>query len=445
MATPSSLAHPKGLYLLFFTEMWERFSYYGMVSLLMTYMVTNTANGGMGFDTMFAGQLFGAYVGLVYFTPIIGAYIADKFLGSQLCILIGAFFMVLGHFSLAFSSNFSFYLGIGLLIVGVGFFKANISSIVGKLYDKDSPLMDSAYTIFYMGINVGSIFGTLLCSYLGERVGWHYGFGIAGVGMAISFFTFYLGKKWLGEAGKYVKLAGRKHESVNLFSFDSIQKDRIMVIFVLSVFSIFFWMAWQQMGSSISLFALNHTDRYIKAIDFIVPVGWFQSLNPIFVSILAPLFAAMWIKLAQNNLEMSLPAKIAVGMFIMGIAFLVMVLAAGSVDAGISNGQVSMWFLVVFYFFQVIAEIFQYPVCLSAVSKLSPKNIYTIMFGVYLTSLAIGNYLSGAISGYIEQITKGFSLSWFFGFSVLFVCFSGVCLLILSPKLKKMMHSNTPL
>lgn len=434
------MKHPKGLYLLFFTEMWERFSYYGMQALLMIYMVSSTAKGGLGWDAHTSGQIYGAYVGLVYFTPLIGGYLADRYFGSRLCILIGAFLIVLGHFSLAFTTEYTFFLGLGLLVLGVGFFKSNISSILGKLYPEGSPLVDSGYTIFYLSINAGSILGTLLCAYLGERVGWHYGFGVAAIGMTLSFLVFYFGQGVLGDAGKAPEKGNDNTSTVTFSNFSKVEKDRLGVIFILSAFSIIFWMAWEQMFASVSIFALSYTDRNIAFLNFEVPVGWFQALNPIFVSILAPFMAFLWNKLAAKNKDFSIPVKILLGIVLMAVAFLILVVAAWGIAPGAASASVSMWYLVAFYFFQVIAEICQYPVSLSAVSKLSPKSFYSIMFGVYFTAIALGNYLAGAISGFIEEVGKDLSLSWFFMLSVIFLLASALVMVLFIPKIKKMMH-----
>lgn len=442
MADSYPQKHPKGLYVLFFTEMWERFSYYGMQALLMIYMITETQKGGLGWDAHAAGQLYGLYVGLVYFTPLIGGYLADKYLGSRLCVLIGSVLMVLGHFSLAFSPLPAFFSGVGLLILGVGFFKANISSVLGKLYPVGSPLVDAGYTIFYMSINIGSIAGVLICSYLGERVGWHYGFGVAGVGMALSFLIFYFGQGLLGDAGK---APDKKDNEVKIEwnSFTKTEKSKLIALIIISAFSIIFWMAWEQMGASVSIFIKDYTYKRIDFLDFEVPIGWFQALNPLFVTIFAPAMAAVWNYLGKKNLDLSIPLKILLGFVLMMVAFLVLVIAAWGIVPGQSAAaQVSMWYILGFYFFQVIAEICQYPVMLSAVSKLSPKSIYSIMFGMYFVAIAIGNYAAGAITGFIEQVGNEFSLSWFFMLSVIMLAIAAVGLWIYIPRLKKWMEDE---
>jgi POT family proton-dependent oligopeptide transporter len=432
--------HPKALYLLFFTEMWERFSYYGMRALLTIYLVSEATKGGLGWTAKEAGQLYGLYTGLAYVTPLIGGYLADKFLGNQRAILIGAIVMALGHGALALQGLEFFYFGLSLLIIGNGFFKPNISSMVGQLYPPGSPLKDSAYTIFYMGINIGAFFGTLLCGYLGENVGWHYGFGSAGIFMTLGAIVFYFGKSVLGEIGKAPKTENLKSDAIVTEPLSNIEKDRIWVIVILSFFSILFWMAFEQAGSSISLFALNYTDRYIDWIDFMIPASWVQALNALFVITLAPVMSSLWIKLNERKRSPSSPLKFAFALLILALGFLVIVVGSLQIPQNDTNASVSIFYIVFAILLHTIGELCLSPVGLSSVNKLAPSKMISVMFGVWFFASAMGNYLSGAVGGLIEEISKEWSMSGFFLLTTVIALTASAILFMFSGKLKKMMH-----
>ncbi|MEN8220688.1 MAG: peptide MFS transporter, partial [Pseudomonadota bacterium] len=323
--------HPKALYLLFFTEMWERFSYYGMRALLVLYLVSEVGKGGLGWTSAQAGHLYGLYTGFVYVTPLIGGYLADKFLGFRYAVMTGAALMALGHGALAIESMPTFYLGLILLVIGNGFFKPNISSMVGQLYPKGSPLKDSGYTIFYMGINIGAFFGILICGYLGEKIGWHYGFGAACIGMSFGLVLFYSLQYMLGEVGLKPVKVDKLLEAQPLTQAD---RERLYVLFVLAFFSMVFWLAFEQAGSSMNIFALNYTDRYLEWLDFEVPASWFQTVNAFFIFTLAPLFSILWIKLENMNKNPNAPIKFALGLFLLGLGFLVLVIGAANIPKG---------------------------------------------------------------------------------------------------------------
>ncbi len=402
--------HPVGLFILFFTEMWERFSYYGMRALLVLYLVEeiNSDNPGLGWEADEAGNLYGLYTMLVYITPILGGIIADKILGFRKAITTGAILMSLGHFALAFEPMPAFYLGLGLLIVGNGFFKPNISSIVGQLYPEGSEKKDSGYTIFYQGINVGAFLGSILCGYLAETMGWHYGFGLAGIFMVIGMIQFQLSQKMFGKIGlppkpKDGEVIGNLEDNQDII--DSIQEtkkkgltkvesQRLIVVGVLAFFSIFFWAAFEQAGSSMNIFASEYTNRdlagsgivifkiisslvfilpivilfwlflgtamklgkkYAGAMSFMglsvliltllmgyviyeqyikesveIPATWFQSLNALFIFTLAPLFSFVWAQLARTKINPNGPQKFAIGLVLLGLGFIPMVI--GSAD-----------------------------------------------------------------------------------------------------------------
>ncbi|MDX2188838.1 MAG: peptide MFS transporter [Bacteroidota bacterium] len=433
------MKHPKALYLLFFTEMWERFSYYGMRALLTIFLVTSVSEGGFGWNAKDAGQLYGIYTGLAYVTPLLGGYLADRFLGSQYAVLIGATIMALGHGSLALTGVPFFYLGISLLIIGNGFFKPNISSMVGQLYPEGSPLKDAAYTIFYMGINIGAFCGTLICGYLGERIGWHYGFGAAGIFMTMGLINFAFNRKILGDIGK-INRASRIENRESNIKLSKFEKDRIVVILVLSFFSIVFWMAFEQAGSSISLFALNYTDRYIPFFDFTVPASWLQSLNALFVIILAPVFSKLWVILAERKMSISNPNKFAIALLILALGFGVLVIGSLNIPQSATTASQSMLWIVGAILLHTIGELCLSPVGLSSVNKLAPLKMTSLMFGAWFFASAIGNYLSGAVGGLIEEISKQQSMATFFMITVIFALLASAIMFLISGKLKKMMH-----
>lgn len=432
--------HPSALYLLFFTEMWERFSYYGMRALLTIFLVTKVSDGGFGWSAEEAGQLYGFYTGFAYITPLLGGYLADKFLGNQYAVLIGASLMALGHGCLALNGIGFFYLGLGLLILGNGFFKPNISSMVGQLYKDDSPLKDAAYTIFYMGINIGAFFGTLLCGYLGEKIGWDYGFGAAGVFMVLGLLIFYFGRPMLGDIGTRKFLLVENAQKSQNQVLTVVEKDRISVLFILAVFCIVFWMAFEQAGSSMSIFALNYTERYISYFDFTVPASWFQSLNPLFVIVLAPIISNIWVWRANLGKNISNVHKFVIALVVLSLGFLVMVVAGLSISKSDTSAHVSMFFLTFSILLQTIAELCISPVGLSTVNKLAPQRLMSLMFGIWFFATSIGNYISGAFGGLIENMSKTYSMSVFFLFTCLIALLSALILGLFSKKILKMMH-----
>lgn len=505
--------HPVGLFMLFFTEMWERFSYYGMRALLVLYLVSEVTaeNAGLGWTSGEAGDLYGNYTMLVYITPIIGGILADKIFGFRKAIVIGGVLMTLGHLALAFEPLPAFYIGLGLLIVGNGFFKPNISSIVGQLYPDGSPKKDAGYTIFYQGINVGAFLGSILCGYLGETYGWHYGFGLAGIFMFIGLIQFQLSQKMFGDIGLAPKKSNLEDNQDLVDSIESAKKapltkvetQRLIVVGVLAFFSILFWFAFEQAGSSMTIFANDYTDRslsgettmifnvisgllsatpviiliwmffgmfkavgkhYPAAMGFMalsvvslagligymiytrfagqaneVPTTWFQGLNAFFIFTLAPLFSFIWQKLATSKLNPNGPQKFAIGLFLLGIGFIPLVYAAGNLG-GNSVQKASMIFLVLAYLLHTMGELSLSPVGLSYVNKLSPKRLLGIMFGVWFFASAMGNKLAGSFSGYMEEIAKTSTMSDFFMILVWIPIIGGIILFGLSFPLKKLMH-----
>jgi len=498
---PEVLSHPAGLFILFFTEMWERFSYYGMRALLVLFLVTAIDGGGWGWSRENAALLYGVYTGLVYLTPLIGGWIADRFTGFKAAVVIGALLMTLGHASLAFETVFTFYLGLVLLIIGNGMFKPNISSMVGGLY-KDDSKKDGAYTIFYMGINAGAFLGIMLCGYVGETVGWPWGFGLAGVFMFFGLLQFYFAQAVFGENGaKPAKVNKLEPNYVADKKLTVVEKDRLLVIGILSLFVIIFWWAFEQAGSSMTIFAKDYTQRvltgssatiYIWANFFLtvvpiivvtwvlallfkqtfkviplsnmflglsfaliwgivvwkvysefsssnqieVPASWFGILNSFFIITLAPLFSKLW----ETKYNPSGPVKFALGLMLAGIGFAFLALGAQGIESGASTASVSMFWLIAAYFFHTVGEICLSPVGLSYVSKLTPKRLLGMMFGVWFLANFFANLIGGWTASYIDAINEAVGLSGFFLVFTAIPIGAGLVMLLISPFLKKRMH-----
>ena len=480
LAAPADATrHPPGLRYIFFTEMWERFSYYGMRALLVIYLVNQ-----MGYQRSDALALYGIYTGLVYVTPIFGGWIADKYLGLRQAAIIGGTVMMLGHFAMAVPSLL--HLALGLLIIGNGFFKPNTSSMVGALYDGvNDPRRDGGYTIFYMGINLGSAFSPLVCGTLGEKVGWHYGFASAGVGMAIGLTILIINQAKLGRAGLrddqqriglanlptilgwtaasvavvYGVLAiwppiGAFMKSlptaattllgvVMVLGFLSIpvtksetpaQRSRVLAVCILVLFVIFFWMGFEQAGGSMSLFADKQTDRHIG--DWLMPTSWFQSINPVLIVCLAPLFAMMWLRLNRSKYRLSDPAKLGCGMIVLGSGFIVLYFAQVRAD---TVGPVGPQWLAIVYALHTLGELMLSPVGLALVSRAAPHKIAGLLMGVWLLSSGVANYYAGNL----ESILNGSGVPPY-----LFLIGSsigmGALLLLISPILSRMLAARDP-
>ncbi|MBP9885998.1 MAG: peptide MFS transporter [Leptospiraceae bacterium] len=420
--------HPKGIYILFFTEMWERFSYYGMRALLILYLVKF-----FKYDDEYAGSIYGAYTGLVYLTPILGGYIADKLIGFKNAIFIGGTLMMCGHISLAFSSIEFFYLGLLLLILGNGFFKPNISTYLGTLYKDKPELKDSGFTIFYMGINLGGMFGPLLCGYLGEVYGWHYGFGLAGVGMFAGLIVFKLGLPILS-ANELTESKSDLKQTSDELTLE--EKSRILVILILSVFTMFFWFAFEQAGSSMNLFADRYMERNLLGVE--IPASMFQSFNAFLILLLAPFFARLWTGLIRIDKEPNTTLKFSIAFVLLGIGFLFLVFGSTGITPN-SQVKTGMIWLILAYLFQTMGELCISPVGLSMVSKLSPARFGGMLMGTWFLSNAISHYAAGFFSGKMGQFTN---LSDFF---LIFVYTSFICsiiLFLLNKKITTMMHNR---
>jgi POT family proton-dependent oligopeptide transporter len=402
------LGHPKGLFLLFATEMWERFSYYGMRALLVLSLIAGveTANPGFGWSQAEALRLYGLFTGFVYFTPLIGGWLADNYLGQRKSVIIGGLLMAVGQFTLAASipGNLQlFYVGLVILVLGNGFFKPNISTMVGDLYAEGDARRDGAFTIFYMGINAGAFLAPLVCSTLGENPahGWRAGYFAAGVGMVLSvIIQLALAQRYLGDVGtvpaatRSLANSGGRHAPLT-----GDEVDRLRVIFMLFVFVVLFWAAFEQAGGLMNIYAQEKTDRMIGAFE--VPAGWFQSLNPLFIVLLAPIFSAMWGRLGKTGRNPATPRKMVLGLVLTGIGFLAMV---GAVYEHAATGRASMWWLVVAYFFHTTGELCISPVGLSMVTKLAPLRLASLMMGVWFMINFFANWIAGVIGSFAETL-----------------------------------------
>ena len=387
--------HPKGLTTLFFTEMWERFSYYGMRALLVLYMVAPVAGGGLEFDTVKATSIYGTYTSAVYFTTLFGGWLADKFLGARLAVLLGGLVIAAGHFSMVFPSMAFFYTGLVFIALGTGLLKPNISTMVGGLYSANDPRRDSGFSLFYMGINLGAMIAPIICGYIGQRVNWHLGFAAAGVGMVFGLVQFTLHRKRLARVGERPaqnKTVGQETVKQPL---TRLEKRRIAIIFMLYLFSIIFWMAFEQSGSSFALFAQNHTRTELFGFEF--PSSWFQSVNSIFILALAPVFSVFWLRLKDR--QPSSPAKFSFGLLFVGLGMGVMAIAASF----IGGGKVSPLWLIAVFFIHTIGELCLSPVGLSTVSKLAPVRMVGLMMGLWFLATSIGNYLAGQVAGFYQD------------------------------------------
>ncbi|MCP3103225.1 peptide MFS transporter [Myxococcus sp. K15C18031901] len=430
--------HPPGLYLLFFTEMWERMSYYGMRGLLVLFL-TSKVNGGFGWTDDQALSLYGTYTGLVYLTPIVGGFIADRFIGQRKAVVLGGTLMMIGHLVLALPSVTMFYTGLAFLIVGNGFFKPNISTMVGGLYEAGDGRRDSAFTIFYMGINLGAMLGNFICGTLGEVYGWHWGFGSAGVGMLLGLIAFMaLQQRLLGKVGLAPEKRGevkellRRNQAKSLaFTRDEI--DRIVVIFIIAAFVVAFWTGFEQAGGLMNLYTNAKVDKTVFGKE--IPTTWFQSFNSIFIVGLAPLFAGLWGWLSMRGKDPSIPVKMGMGLLFLAIGFVFM-LGASAQSAAV--GKASMWWVIMAYLFHTMGELCLSPVGLSMVSKVAPTRVVSAMMGVWFLANAAANKLSGVIGGYSSKLGE-FDV---FLYIVIGTGISGLILLGVAPILKRMMHGT---
>lgn len=516
-------SHPPGLWVLFITEMWERFSYYGMRALLVLYLISSTApllsdgtenvNPGFGWSKEDASILYGIYTGAVYLTPLLGGWLADRFLGTHRSMLIGGWIIAAGHITLAATELFGitagevvtlqtgpgalicFLTGLLLIIIGTGFFKPCVSVMVGQLYRRGDPARDSGFTIFYMGINLGAFFSPLVAGTLGEKVGWHWGFGAAAVGMLTGLFFYQMFRgKYLGGIGLPPAQSGSdaappendapaQHPADNDLAendqphkqnsaaeerslsaeapaaarrLTSVEWERLAVIVILAVFgNIFFWTAFEQAGSSLNIFALKHTDRTLWGVfseggllaglfeDGQFPASWYQAVNPLAIILFAPVFSWLWVWLNRRGKNPSTPLKFAGGLYLLGLAFLAMV--AGALQARDGSLAGPHWLLLT-YIVCTWGELCLSPVGLSMVTKLAPPRLQSLMMGVWFLSFSASNLLAGFVAAYSGKLESGevtFVFEGLPGFFLLLVVVpmgAGTVIIAMAPLLKKMMH-----
>lgn len=450
---PGKVKHPSGLSTLFFTEMWERFSYYGMRALLVLFLTATIERGGFGLDDAPATAILGLYLASIYLFCLPGGWIADRILGQRNAVFLGGIIITLGHFSMAIGWIAAFYLGLVLIVLGTGLLKPNVSAIVGDLYPEGGARRDAGFSIFYMGINLGGFIGPIICGYLGERVNWHLGFAAAGVGMVLGLIQYRLGYSRMGDAGEREINPTERSRAIRLLiasialvaimaavlvllnsrgtitltsggvaslfkyiipglaiayfiyqilfgGFDATEKKRIGMIFILFVAAAIFWAGFEQAGSSLNLFAERLTDRVMFGWE--MPTTWLQSINPLFIIGFAPLFGFLWLSLASR--QPSIPAKFAYGLIFLGIGFLVLTWGATYVGDPNNPNKVSPAWLVVTYFFHTTGELCLSPVGLSSMTKLSPRKLVGQMMGIWFLAASFGNLMAGLLAGKMTSL-----------------------------------------
>ncbi|MBR2430599.1 peptide MFS transporter [bacterium] len=415
--------HPKGLYLLFLVEMWERFSFYGMRALIVLYMIQTLA-----YSTQKAGNIYGLYTGLVYLTPLIGGYLADRYLGQRRCISLGAILMILGLFSLAFAPKSFFLFSLFLMIIANGFFKSNISSVLGLLYKDCNEKKDSAFTIFYMGINLGAFFSPLVCGTLAVKYGYEYGFASAGFGMLIGLALYKLYEnKLLGNNGLCPVSSIDGNIKSQSLEDSTDEKNRLRALIVLMLFTIPFWICFEQAGSSLTLFAQYQTNR--NFLGYEIPTGYFQSLNPLFIITLAPIISTFWEFLRKFSKEPSSVEKFAIALFLISFSFVILAYAG---HLSIKSLVSPLW-LVLGYFIMTVAELCLSPIGLSLVTKLAPAKFLSLTMGFWFLTSFIGNLIAGVWGGNYEKLTP---IKLFIGLAILSII-TALLLTFCIPKLKK--------
>ena len=446
LSEKSFFGHPLGLRTLFFTELWERMSYYGMRGLLVLYMTIGVVgNPGLGWSNIEANAIYGIYAGMVYFLALPGGWLADNLLGYQKAVLYGALIIMFGHFTLAIPLEQTFILGLALVAIGTGLLKPNISSIVGQLYADDDERRDSGFTVFYMSINIGSMLGFAVCGYLGERIGWHWGFGAAGIGMLLGVLQFIFFKDNLGEAGLYPNsMSQERRQSLKFWTISTIlfflvivltgmlgiwnvdpvffaerfrdflvvisfvyfgylfffagltsnEKKNVLMLLLLFVGAAAFWSGFDQSAGSLSIFTRDYVNLTFGS--FQAPVSWTQFLNPLFVVMFAPFFAYLWIYLGKRNLNPNTPIKFAIGLIFMGLGFIVMLYA---VEYALISAPVGVQWLLLTYLLHTFGELVLSPVGLSAFSRYSPKKYLGQMMGLWFLASSLGGVLAGLLGG----------------------------------------------
>ena len=425
--------HPAGLFVLFFTELWERFSYYGMRALFTIFLVAETTsqNSGFGWKNEEALLLYGWYTMLVYLACIPGGWVADNFLGQKKTVMIGGLLLCCGHGILAFDSEISFYLGCALIILGVGGLKPNISSMVGGLYPKGDKRRDLGFYIFYMGINLGAFFAPLLCGWIGETYNWHLGFGIAAVGMIIGQATYYFGQPYLDKVGNIKKFSSDQKKVLKKQKLSQVERDRVKVLLISFLMIVVFWGAFEQAGGLMNLYAKQKTDRFLMGWE--IPASWFQSLNAFFIVTLAVIIGGIWMRLKIKGNPVSSIFKIAIGILIMGCGFLFMRFAASEYEL---FGYSSMHWLVLAYLFHTVGELCASPVSLSFITKLAPEKYAALMMGLFFAASGVGNMLAARIGVNAESVGEKLTFTGIFIFCTLFA----MLIIVIIKPINRLMH-----
>ena len=480
----SFFGHPRGLSTLFFLEMWERFSYYGMRALLILFMTAPVAAGGLGFETAVAGAVYGLYTSMVYMTTLPGGWIADRLIGQRRAVLYGGIIIAAGHFSMAVQSLTTFYIGLTLIVIGTGFVKGNAAVIVGALYGENDARRDAGFSIYYMGINLGAFIAPLVCGYLGQKVNWHIGFATAGIGMVLGLVQYVLGGRTLGDAGLRPAPAASPADAARLRSraqlaggillvvavalaigmytgavpltakqiadaagyalvlitvvffgwlffgadWTPVERKRLYAIGVLFVAATIFWSEFEQAGSTLNLFADRATRTAVFGWEF--PSSYFQSLQPLFIITFAPVFAWVWIRLGRR--EPSSPAKFGLGLLFVGAGYAVLVVGASLAQNGV---KVAPWWLVVTYLLHTWGELSLSPVGLSATTKLAPARVVGLMMGVFYLAISVGNFVGGRLS----SLYGSMPLPQLFGAIAAVGLGAGLVMFALTPPIKRLM------
>ena len=426
--------HPIGLFVLFFTEMWERFSYYGMRAILVLYLITEVAekNPGLGWSNGEALALYGWYTMMVYVMSIPGGIIADKLLGQRKSVMVGCVLLVAGHGILAVEEMWAFYSGLVLIVLGVGMLKPNISTMVGGLYKQGDIRRDKGFTIFYIGINLGAFLSSLIVGYVGEVHGWHYGFGLAGIGMLLGLAVYMYGQKYLTHVGNYIGASINEEErAASKRPLSKIEKDRVGVLFISFLLVIVFWGAFEQAGGLMSIYTADNTNRFLMGFE--IPASVFQSINAMFIIFFGTSIALFWANRKLKGKVSSSLFKMIVGLIIMGAGFFFM---TGATIQFENTGESAMYWLVFAYLFHTIGELCLSPVALSFITKLAPLKYASIMMGVYFAMTGFGSKLAGLLGEWSESLGE---FKIFTGIAIFCVVF-GMLMLLLRKQLEKLTH-----
>jgi proton-dependent oligopeptide transporter, POT family len=424
--------HPAGLFILFFTEMWERFSYYGMRAILVLYLVSESTgfNPGLGWSNGDALALYGWYTMMVYVMSVPGGYIADKLLGQKKSVLFGGILLVIGHSTLAIEQMWAFYTGLVFIVLGCGMLKPNISTMVGGLYKPGDIRRDKGFTIFYIGINLGAFISSLVVGYVGEVYGWHYGFGLAGIGMALGLLQYLIGLKYLKQVGDFLGATKDNKEVMNK-PLTKIEIDRIVVLLISFLLVIVFWGAFEQAGGLMNIYTMEKTDRFIG--DWQVPASWFQSINAMFIIFFGTAVAIFWANRKLKGMVSTSLFKMCLGLIIMGVGFFFMTGATAQYEA---TGSSAMYWLVFAYLFHTIGELCLSPVALSYVTKLAPVKYASIMMGIYFAMTGFGSKLAGLLGEWSSSLGE---YTIFTGIALTSVLL-GFLVLMIRPRLEALTH-----